>query len=299
MAAMKLSVAAAGVLSLAMLGVAVPAAAQNEAVFRSQFEGKRVTVKIDMPATSDGVDLKVGTPAPLDSRLYGNRVRSTGVAIHAGQPAVVTLVRVKKDIIEFQLGGGGFGYDSGSVYIPSVEKSNREKDLEARIKTETDLVRKRVLQRELDDLVTVRNRENARINREKAQLKEANKARIAVERLTKGSRFNLRFNKEIPEGFTPNDMMAALAEYVDFAPPASPRIDAAPPMPAPAPSASGMPRKGMLRADAEREFGRPAETTDRREGALTVTTLVFLRGEQRISAEFVEGVLIKYTIASK
>ncbi len=259
MAAMKCSGTVAALLSLAMLSVAAPAAAQNEAVFRSQFEGKRVTVRIDMPATSDGVDLKVGTPVPMDSRAYGTRIRSAGVAIHAGQSAIVTLVRVKKDIIEFQLGGGGFGFDSGSVYIPTVEKSNREKDLEARIKTETAAVRKRVLQRELDDLVAARNRENARINREKAQLEDANKARLAVERLTKGSRFNLRFNKEIPEGFTPNDMMAALGEYVDFTAPANPRVEA----------------------------------------ALTVTTLMFLRGEQRISAEFVEGVLVRYTIASQ
>lgn len=293
---MKSPLAVVSVALVSMLSVATPAAAQSEAVFRSQFEGKRVTVRIDMPATSDGIDLKIGTPAPMDAKQYGNRIRSTGVAIRAGESVVVTAVRVKKDIIEFQLGGGGAAYDSGTVFIPAVEKSNREKDLEQGIKTETDLVRKRVLQRELDDLVRARNRENARIDREKTQLQAANRARIAVERLAGGSRFNLRFIKAIPEGFTPNDVMTALAEYVDFSAPAPARPQV---MPAATPPAAGLPRKGMLRAEAERELGRPAETTERREGALTVTTLVFVSGDVRTSAEFVEGVLIKYTVVSR
>src|SRR4029078_5736944 len=35
-----------------------PAAAQNEAVLKSFFEGKRLTLKIDMPGSSDGVDVR-------------------------------------------------------------------------------------------------------------------------------------------------------------------------------------------------------------------------------------------------
>jgi hypothetical protein len=60
-----------------------------------------------------------------------------------------------------------------------------------------------------------------------------------------------------------------------------------------------LPKKGMLRADAERQFGKPIESTERREGTLRVVTLVFVRGEQHITAEFVEDVLIKYTVMSK
>ena len=37
---------------------AAPAQAQDEAALRSYFEGRRVTVKIDMPGTSDGVDVR-------------------------------------------------------------------------------------------------------------------------------------------------------------------------------------------------------------------------------------------------
>lgn len=284
----------AAILLMLSLGFAGAAAAQTETRLRSAFEGKRVTLKIDMPATSSGVDLQVEADPVLNYKQYGDRIRSTGVAIRAGESVLVTLVHVKKDLIEFQLAGGGYSSGGSSVYIPSVDKSNREKDLEKEIKSATDSVKKRALQRELDDLVAQRNRENARISRERARLEEENKARIAVERLGDGSRFNLRYRESVPEGLTPEDVVAALAEYVDFAAPADVSREA------PRPTApAGLPRKGMLRADAERELGAPAETSDRREGALTVTTLVFVRGEQRITAEFVESVLFRYSITSK
>src|SRR5262245_23780685 len=106
---------------------AAPAAAQNEDALKSYFEGKRVTVKVDMPGTSDGIDLNVGAPHALDGRRYGDRLKQYGIAIHAGESTTVTLVKVKKDLIEFQLGGGGFGTfgddTSTSVYIAHVEKS--------------------------------------------------------------------------------------------------------------------------------------------------------------------------------
>ena len=59
------------------------------------------------------------------------------------------------------------------------------------------------------------------------------------------------------------------------------------------------PRKGMLREDAERELGAPADSSERREGSLTVITLVFIRPGQRITAEFVDDVLVRYSIASR
>lgn len=279
-----------------LLGLAVPAAAQNEEALRSFFEGRRVTLKIDMPATSAGVDIRPETARPLDYKVYGDRIKSSGTAIRAGESVLVTLVHVKKDLIEFQLAGGGFGYESPSVYIPAVEKSNREKDLEKQVKAETDSGKKRALQRELDDLISARERENARINRERARLEEQNKARIAVERLKAGSRFNLRYDKSVPEGTRAQDVMAALGEYVNFSAVPGP---APGPRPTPVSIGTGGLHKGMLRADAERELGRPVEAADRREGTLTVTTLVFLHGEQRISAEFVEGVLFRYSITSK
>ena len=57
-----------------------------------------------------------------------------------------------------------------------------------------------------------------------------------------------------------------------------------------------MPRRGITRTEAEREFGQPVQTSTRREGVLTVETAVFVDAARRISMDFVEGILVRYTI---
>jgi hypothetical protein len=292
-------------------GGSAPVAAQNEAVLKSFFEGKRVTVKIDMPGSSDGVDVQGDARQAIEYPRYRDSLKRYGTAIRSGESITVTLIKVKKDLIEFQLGGGGYGTfgddTSTSVYIPDASKTEREKQLERLVKDEPDHDRRRRLERELDDLRDRRERENRRIAIERERASEAKAERIAERRLRGGSRFNVRYDDRVPTGIRPEDMVAALAEYVDFGPLASPslatredaplratRVDAAPPS-----DDITRLRKGMTRAEAERTFGRPAETSERRDGGLSVTTLVFVVADKRISTDFVEDVLIRYTISSK
>ena len=49
---------------------------------------------------------------------------------------------------------------------------------------------------------------------ERARIEELKRERIAEERLRGGSRFNLRYEDRVPSGMRPEDLMAALAEYV-------------------------------------------------------------------------------------
>lgn len=283
--------------TLAALVLTVPAAAfaQDEGALRTYFEGQRVTVKIDMPGTSDGVDVRVGAARPIDFQRHGDRLKAYGTAIRAGESATVTLVKIKKDIVEFQIGGGGygtFGDDYGtSVNIPLVEKTEREKDLERRVKDEEDARRKRQLERELDDVRGARERENRRIEILRVEADEARKARVASQRLRGGSRFNIRYDRAVPDNFSPEDLVAVLREYVDFS--GGVPSEAQPSL------GDDTPWKGLLRDDAEREFGTPVDVSEQREGSLTVVTLIFVRPGQRITAEFVEDVLIRYSIASR
>ena len=121
-----------------------------------------------------------------------------------------------------------------------------------------------------------------------------------MERLKGGSRFNLRYSGSVPSGIRPEEIMSALAEYVDFAPATStPAATVKPATSTSKDAADLLPRKGMTRADAERAFGNADERSDRREGTLLVSTLIFNIGDRRITAEFVEDVLIRYTIASR
>ena len=293
-----------------MAAVTAPAAAQNEEALKASFEGHRVAVRIDMPGTQEGVDVHADARQALDLNDYRNNLKKYGIAIHAGQSAMVTLVKVKEDLIEFHLDGGGYGTfgddTSTSVYMPLVEKSEREKELERKIKDESDRDKRREMEREFDELRDRRERENRRIEAEKTRAEAEKAALVAERRLHGGSRFNIRYDDRVPPGMRPQDVMAALAEYVDFGgvpTAAALPVPAGAPLPAPIPPPpSGdvsQLRKGMTRGEAESIFGQPVESSQKRSGDLVVTTLVFATTNQRVSADFVEDLLVRYTISSK
>lgn len=201
--------------------LAVPVVAARDYTFlKDVFEGRRVTVRMDMPATSDGVNIHVDGRRRLDVNQYRDNLRRYGVAIRDGESVVVTLVKVKSDLIEFQLGGGGYGtfFDDTdtSADIPYIGKSDRERSLERRIKDETDRNRRRQLERELDVLRDRRERENHRIRIERERISEYKHDRLAFRRLHAGSRFNIRYRDRVPHDVRPDDIMDALAEYVEF-----------------------------------------------------------------------------------
>ncbi len=300
----KLSCAILPVCLLALS--AVPAAAQSEPDLKAFFEGKSVRVKIDMPGTQEGVDVYPDARQPLDMKQYSSRIKSYGIAIHNGESVMVTFVRVKEKLIEFQLGGGGygtFGDDTSSVSVPTATKTQREKDLEKLVKSETDSGRKRRLQEELDDLRSAREREDARNRARAAAANEAKKDRIANDRLHSGSRFNVRYQNGVPPGLASDGVMRALEQYLEFPFAADVRpVSQSRPMPREEivrPIGMGDLRKGMLVAEVESVLGKAEKTTPRTEGTLKAAVSTFTRGDQVITAEFVEGVLIKYSIASK
>src|SRR5262245_4080839 len=278
------------------------ASAQDEAALKNAFEQQRITVRIDMPGSADGVDVRVQTGIvsniAMDLQRYRNDLKRYGTSIRAGDTAMVTMVRVKKDLIEFQLDGGGFGTfgdnTSTTSNIQLIDKSEREKTLERQLKTEADANRKKSMQAELDRLRDRREFENRRIQAERERDEAFKRERVAADRLRGGSRFNIRYKDRVPPGIHAEDIRTALGEYVDF----KGGTPAAVNLPALEPTPSRV-RKGMLRADAERMFGRPEKSSQKSLGEFTVVTLVFLSGEQRITADFVEDVLVRYSIASK
>ena len=291
----RVSIAACAV---ALVGLGTPAVAQDETALRAFFEGRRVRVTIDMPGTSDGVDVHADAGRAIDFKQHGERLKQYGIAIRARDTATVTLVKMKKDLIEFQLNGGGFGTfgddTSTSVYIPHVERSSRERELDRLIKEEEDKRRRHQLEDERDELRERRERTNRRIDAERAAAEAQKRELIAERRLSGGSRFNLRYEDAVPSGIKPEEVMAALERYVDFSPSFSSRRRDDRPA-----AETSLPRKGMTRAEAERAFGRPVQEKQRSEGDLVITTLIFERRDQDITADFVEDVLVRFSISSR
>jgi hypothetical protein len=279
-----------------MLGsIAQPAAAQSEERLRSFFEGSSVRVKLEMPGSSEGVDVYPERSQPVDFPRHASRLKRFGTAIRRGEEVLVTKVRLKKDLIEFQLGGGGYGTfgdeTSSYVSVPAASKSEREKNLERDIPKTTDPVQLRKLREELDALKRARQREDARNRAEAEQAQQVKEANIRQRRLEGGSRFNLRYDPQVPlEAMTPESVMRALAEYVDFTRMAEP--GARPGV------VGGELRKGLTMDEVDAMLGRPDSISRRNEGTLVVSTSTYRTRERRITAEFVEGVLIRYTITS-
>ena len=140
--------------SLATAILPCPLRAQSAADVQNYFQGKQVQLKIDMPGTQQGVDLRFDRGTPMDWKQYSSRLKKFGVAIPKDGRSTITTISVKKDMIEFQLDGGGFGTfgddTNTTVTAKPVEKSNYEKQLEQDIANTDDPDRKRDLQRDLD-----------------------------------------------------------------------------------------------------------------------------------------------------
>jgi hypothetical protein len=296
-----------------MVGV-LPLAAQSEPALREYFEGKTITVKQAMPGTEEGVDIYPGTDKPLDYPRYAGRLKKYGTALRSGESALVTKIKVKSKHIEFQLDGGGYGTmgdeTSTNINTAATPQTRREKNLEAEVKRETDPVKKRAMREELDDLKREREREDARNRSAVAEAEEHRKENVRQRRLEGGSRFNIRFQDQLPSSaLTPDGVMSALARYVDFG---DLRQQAATPtqsdttrstvpwhFPNSPLARPGLPRKGMLLQEADALLGTPVKTGERKEGTLKVQTREYATPSGRITAELVEGVLIRYTITSE
>ena len=280
------------------------AVAQNEAALRAAFEGKTVTVKIDMPGTSRGVDVYPMNQTPLDVRELAERLKEYGTALKPGQTVMVTKVVIKGNThIEFQLGGGGFGTfgdDMGSkVNAPDQGETRAEKALKDSIKASGCCPTKRKnFERELASKRSERERENARAEAEAQQANQAREANLRLKRMESGSRFNIRYREGLTSAaITPDGVRKALAEYVDFPGTTAVAAAAAPP-PVTAPSAGGVSalKKGLSIKEVEALLGPAATAGEQKEGTLLVLKRTYRKDGMLVTARFVNDVMIDFAI---
>ena len=299
-------------LSLALLSLAAgPAFAQGEDALKNAFMGRSVTLRVDMPASHKGVDLRFDRGVPFDLKENSDRIREHDAALQAGDVIQVTYIKVKGDLIEFHLGGGGFNWfsDSTTKSAPTASKTSREYDLEKDIRNETDRDRKRRLQNELDDL---RRERESRNDRERRDVEDYNRRahdRDMERALKSGSRFNLRFKKNVPaDALTPEGFERYLDPWVDFSGRGGRRSassSASSNSSSSSTSISRAPqnrdwRKGTPRREMEDALGRARrERTCPGDNALDCKIATFDDGGDEIEATFVEGVLVRFSTTRK
>jgi hypothetical protein len=293
--------------ALSLAVAAQDATAQSEAALRAAFEGRTVAVRIDMPGTSRGVDVRPLDPTPLDFRELAQRLKDNGTAVRMGQSMTVTKVAVRGSHVEFQLGGGGYGtfgdWTGSHVSAVPARESAAERSLRETIKRTPDKGERRRLERELDALRSARERENGRAAAEAEQANLAREASVRAKRLEGGSRFNIRYRDGIPaDALTPAGVMRALARYVDF----GAGTDAvasgagAPPATAQFAGAGGAAlRKGQTVEQVEALLGPAAGVAETKEGSMTVTRRTYRHEGTQVVASFVSGVLIDFAITPR
>ena len=300
------------VLGFALL-VSGPAHAQDEDTLSRALVGQEVRIEIDMPATSSGIDFYPERSPRIDWDEHADRLAENGTSIYRGETARITLIKIRGKHIEFQLDGGGYG-TFGDESVPSTfvtppAKSRREEDLEEDLKAEDDPEERRRIERELDRLRDDRNRQYRREQQYARDQAEQARRRIDFARLAKGSRFNVRYDRDVPAQIrTPGGLMAVLSEYVQPIGEAETDVGfggVARPDPAgsaalPSPAGTLLPVwKGMTEEEVTAVFGTPTSCNDRQEGSLPVLVCAYETREVMVEATFVSGALVRYAIESR
>ena len=283
------------VVPVAFAVLARQAHGQNETVLRQAFEGKVVSVRIDMPATSQGVDVYPLDAMAVDFRQVAQRLKDNSTSLRIGQQVMVTKVLVKKNShIEFQLGGGGYGTlgdntsDGSGLSSVNQGETKAEKALRDSIKKAQGPTKRKQFEKELASVRAERERENARAQAEAKQAQSVIEANLRARRAESGSRFNVRYRNGIPaDALTPDGLMRALSQYVDFG--AASDGGSRPATPTSI-------RKGLLLEEVEAILGPAATADEKKEGTLTVLKRAYRKDGQKISASFVNGVLIDFAI---
>jgi hypothetical protein len=81
--------------------------AQSESDLKQFFEGKTVTLRIDLPATKDGVSIYPERAQSFDYREYGERLKRHGAFVRGYEVVTITRLEVKGAEIRVQLAGYG------------------------------------------------------------------------------------------------------------------------------------------------------------------------------------------------
>ena len=273
----------------------------NELELRRAFVGKQVILRIDMPGTHTGVDLHLDRDEPMDWKQYSQRLKNFGVSIPKGRASMVTSLVVKKDLIEIQLDGGGFGTfgdDTNTSVSTYVSKSRHETDLERDIRRETDPGRKRRLESALSSERSRRYREESRLRAVAETANAIKRQEVMEKRMRGGSRFNLRRVTGTMD-VSPNQMMDWLREYVDFSGQAGgrPLVESAQPV---SRNDGPMLRRGMLMEDVQSKLGRGKLLSEAvgADGILT-QQWEFVTSEHVVNLTAVEGLVVKYSMNAR
>ena len=101
-----------------------PIKEQAQKQLEALFLNKQLVAKVTFPAHQSGIDLK--TDGTWDMKLVTRTIKDRGVGIEVDEKASVTNVKLKGDVIEIHLNGGGVGTLGDSLMMGSSKKAARD-----------------------------------------------------------------------------------------------------------------------------------------------------------------------------
>jgi hypothetical protein len=295
------------ILMMGLAGLSAAALADDgqERALKQFFEGRMVTVLVDMPATSKGIDVEMTDVEPINPSKVNGRISESGLSLRRGARVPITEIALKKDLIEIHLAGGGFKWfwqGQGAVSPVYQGKSRREKELEDEIKHETDSRRKRHLEDDLRHERRLREEEERRSRDIAERENEMRREEDAERALSQGSRFNIRYKKHVPpSAATPRGVMEALARWVDFSglpggdefrPPRESRPDRYDDR-HPREADGGVVRTGMTWDEVKDILGSPDERETSRQDDLKKVVATYNQRRHPLEVTFVNDVVVR------
>lgn len=271
---------------------------QSESLLKQQLEGQRVEVLIEMPATKEGIDVHVNEPIPIDFKVYTSRLKEHGVALYPGDVVLITTIKKKREHIEFQLAGGGYGTfgdeDSPVKYGSRIPPSAREDAIEKILKDKSDEANRKNLEKEIQRLRTNRKIDQERLDRE-AELAAASKMEEFQRlRLQAGSRFNIRLDRNVEsKDLTLKKIKEYLREYVSFTPGSSINETEV------ADAHTLSMAKGITWTQLSSLLGAPKTMARSNACGLDIMECTFEKDGMVYQVTLVEEVVVKYSIHSK
>ena len=105
-----------------------------ERALQEHFANEKVRALIDMPANTDGVDVRTWEVPSVNKKQNLGRSNKHGVAVKEGNSIEVGKIKRKDKYIEFHLGAGG--WSGRAPYRPEASpKSRAEVDLELKLQS--------------------------------------------------------------------------------------------------------------------------------------------------------------------
>ena len=174
----------------------------------SALEGRKVRLKIDMPATSSGVDVSARRKPGVNLSALNNRLTVFGTAIRNGQVSTITSVKDTGRTIEVELDGGGAPPAVAENGCVAEDLRRRERDLEEQRTLTKGSQQLASLELELRNVHSQMN----------AVQSDCMNRKLAVTTVA-GSRFRIHYGPKLKaEGITEQLVQSILSDYMDVSP---------------------------------------------------------------------------------